>query len=498
MAALLALPVALLLLPHVRRHAMAYVVLAITLALSFTGAGPAAPEGTLPAERSVRLAAGAVALVHDPATGRELIALDGRAPFGRSSAQDRRFAHLPLLLHEDPQIVLVVASDGGDVARAAWSHGPETLHWLRPLPAPEGWESAPWPGDHAPTAGSERQFLSVPRGPYDVIVMAPDPRAGRRGELVASVEFFELVQRRLAPGGLLCQWWDLADVDITDLKAVLASAQLVFPHLYLMTDQPRTRRASLGLLLTDAPLSVPPARIDERLAGTLEVAVDFERIGVDGLAILCQITADRGLIELLAPREEALRDARPEFGVRGALRMAGSAERLSVGLTTIALHRRDPMPWVDVSEAEIPSVSAIVRDRYRSWQHLYAGALDVVHAQGPTGTPFDREAPRSTPLVEADALLDAMVGLPDWAYLRGLVLGISARLQVDEHYAEAERFLRRAVGKDIGSAMLRYALARVVERQGRGEEARELYRTVLAFEPDHSGALAAIEALDGD
>jgi tetratricopeptide (TPR) repeat protein len=286
-------------------------------------------------------------------------------------------------------------------------------------------------------------------------------------------------------------------VDITDLKAVLASAQSVFPQLYLMTDQPRTRRACLGLLLTDAPLAVPPARIDARLAGTRAVAADFERIGIDGLGILCQVTADRGLIELIAPREEALFDARPELGVRGALRSAGSSERLAVGLNIVALYRRDPMPWVDVGEEARTPVAAIVRDRYRSWQHLYAGALDVLREQGPAGTPFDREAPRATPLVEGDALLDALVGLPDWAYLRGLILGLSARLLREERYSDAERFLRRAVAKDTASAALRYALAGVVEQQGRKDEARELYRTVLAFEPGHSGALAAVEELDG-
>jgi hypothetical protein len=492
---LLALPVVLCLLRDLRRHAMACVALATALGLVLAGAGPRPPPRAQPVERSLRLSDGVVAQVHDAASGRTLIALDGRAPFGRSAAQDRRLAHLPLLLHPDPQLVLVIAADGGDVARAAWSHAPETLHWLRPLDIPADWDSAPWPGDHAPTTGSERQFLSLPRGPYDAIVMAPDPRADRRGELLATVEFFDLVHGRMAPGGLVCQWWDLADVDISDLKAVIASAHRVFPHVYLMTDQPRTRRACLGLLLMDEPLSVPPARIDARLRATREVSDDFERIGIDGLAILCQITADAGLIELLAPREEALRDARPALGVRGALRPAGSNERLVVGLDTVALHRRDPMPWVDVTGPEAAVIAAIVKDRFRSWQHLYAGAIEVVREQGPAGTPFDREAPRATPLAEGDALLDALVGLPDWGYLRGLVLGVAARLQREDRDFDAEHYLRRAVTRDTSSAALRYALANIVEQQGRHDEALALYNTVLAFEPEHGGALSAIEAL---
>jgi tetratricopeptide (TPR) repeat protein len=254
------------------------------------------------------------------------------------------------------------------------------------------------------------------------------------------------------------------------------------------------------MLFSDAPLRVSPQRIDALLRERRDVALDYEGIGLDGLAIACLVTADRGLLELLAPREEALHDDRPALGVRGALREAvrggGADERLAVGLRTFALWRRDPMAWVDVPPADVPPVSAIVRDRFRSWQHLFGGAQRVVAARGATGIPFDREQPIETPPEEADALLDALAGLPDWDYLRDLVLAFAARLEGEGQRAAAEQYLRRAVAKDEGSAAIRYALASVVERKGDKADALVLYRTVLAFEPRHQGALAKVLELD--
>ncbi|HZM00320.1 MAG TPA: hypothetical protein VFD43_08720, partial [Planctomycetota bacterium] len=373
---------------------------------------------------------------------------------------------------------------------------PSTLHWLQPLPIPPAWLEQPWRGDQPPTSGGERQFLSVARGPYDVIVLAPDLRAERRAGLVGTVEFYALAKERLAPGGLLCQWWDLADTDLTDLKTVLASGQQVFPYGYVALDQPRTRRAGLAMLYSETPLSVPPARLDALLRERPDVARDYEAVGLDGLAIACLVTADRGLLELLAPREEALHDERPALAVRGALRAGGPDARLLVSLRTFAQWRRDPMEWIDVSAPEVTPVAAIVRDRYRSWQHLFGGALAVLAARGATGIPFDRETPLETPPEEAGALLEALVGLPDWDYLRDRVLGYAERLERDGDRAAAEVYLRRAVAKDEGSAALRFALASVVERKGDTADALVLYRTVLAFEPEHARARSRVEALE--
>src|SRR5262249_41101061 len=152
----------------------------------------------------------------------------------------------------------------------------------------------------------------------------------------------------------------------SDLKSVLASAHAVFPFVYVLTDHPRTRRACIGLLATHRPLRIAPEDLDAAIAAHGMVGDDLAAVGLDRFAVARLVGMDRGLVELLAPREEALHDDRPVLAVRGALRPADMAERLALGLDVFAAHRRDPMDWIEVPDPVRPELEAIARDRYRS------------------------------------------------------------------------------------------------------------------------------------
>ncbi|HEX5011041.1 MAG TPA: hypothetical protein VFY71_11635, partial [Planctomycetota bacterium] len=493
---LAAAPLLLLALRRPREQLVGLLALLTAGTLALARVGPAPPPGALLAESAASLRDGSVALVRDPATGQQLLAVDGRAPFGRSSAQMRRMAHLPLLLHGVTDRVLVIACDRGETAAAASAFEPETLHWLQPFTRPAEWSWPPLALREPPVRASERQFLAQEREPYDVILLAPDPRAGARGQLLGTEEFYRLADAALQPDGLLCQWWDLADVDVSDLKSVLASANAVFPFVYVLSDHPRTRRACIGLLGSHRPLRVAPQDLDAAIAAHGMVGDDLAAVGLDGFAVASLVSMDSGLLQLLAPREESLHDDRPVLGVRGALRPAGMAERLALGLDVFASHRRDPMEWVEVPDPARPELEAVARDRYRSWQHLFGGALDVVRERGPTGPAFDQEQPGDCPIVEGEHFLHALAGLPDWRWLREQVIAFGRRLEREGHTELAEQYLRRAVDEaDTSSAPLRYALAGCVERKGDVPDAILLYRTVLAFDPRHKGAHDALERL---
>ena len=71
--------------------------------------------------------------------------------------------------------------------------------------------------------GDGRKRLLAAEQPYDVITVdALRPQSGYSGN-VYSVEFYELVAARLAPGGLFAQW--------VPTERVLASVAEVFPHV---------------------------------------------------------------------------------------------------------------------------------------------------------------------------------------------------------------------------------------------------------------------------
>ena len=82
-------------------------------------------------------------------------------------------------------------------------------------------------------AGDGRKRLLTAEVPYDVITVdALRPQSGYSGN-VYSVEFYELVAARLAPGGLFAQW--------VPTDRVLASVSEVFPHVATAVGPGRAR-----------------------------------------------------------------------------------------------------------------------------------------------------------------------------------------------------------------------------------------------------------------
>lgn len=374
---------------------------------SLVGIAPPPPPGAVLADRRFRGADGVACEVRDEATQRTLVAIDGRAAFGRSSGQERRFAHLPMLLHGPAQRVLVVGTAATETAQAAWTHGPTTLHWLRPYDEFEVPRPFDWAGSDPPTTGSERQFLALDRGDYDVVVLAPDPRVDRRMAACGSVEAFELARSRLTAAGTWCQWYDLADVDVADLEPVIAAALTVFPHVYVVADHPRTRRAAVALLLRNEPLDVDPARIDRVLAGRPAVQRELAAIGCDAIDVACMVLAQRGVLEVLAPPERALVDDRPHSSIRRALRGRGVDRRIVDGHEFLLRCASDPIAWITRDAMATSSARAIVAARFDAARTMRSGALAVVAAQGASGVPFELETEAQTPTIELAAIARA-------------------------------------------------------------------------------------------
>lgn len=446
------------------------------------------------------------ASVRDPLTDRTLLAIDGKAPFGRSALQERRLIHLPLLLGgSSTDRLLVVHGLHGEEVRAVLDHDvvdpldpahqPPFVWSLWTFPPPPGYAPEPVASNVFPSVASERQFLLQHENEYDAIILAPDPRSRRRLSLTSTEEFFALAKTRLAEGGLLCQWWDLANVDVTDMKSAVASAHRVFEDVYLLLDHPRTRHGIAGILCLDRPLSLSPEDIDATLATKPRVAEDLARIGLDGFMIACLPSSTPGMLELMAPKEDGLTDDRPRLAIVGGLRSLAQPKTLQVGMNTWAARRGAPTLWLDLPREDEAEVSAHVRDVLRGWQHLFGQAQQTVLRSGIEVPPFDMEAPGGCDAGEAVGFLEALASLPDWDYLVDQITSYAQRLEETGDRTGAESYLRQAIAKDESSPHLRYLLGTVIERGGDLDDAIELYQTALFFDPTHVEARKALERL---
>jgi spermidine synthase len=213
--------------------------------------------------------------------GTRSLAIDGKVD--ASNAGDmltqRLLAHVPLLLHPEPNRVAILGLGSGVTVGSALRHPIKEVEVLEISPevvaASQHFEAE----NHGALAdertrlivGDGRTHLLFTRQRYDVIVSEPsNPWMAGIASLFTR-EFFQAARERLTPGGVLCQWAHTYDISTRDLQSIVATFLSVFPDgtLWLVGD------GDVLLIGSNAPL-------DPRLEG---VAQAWQRPGVaDDLA----------------------------------------------------------------------------------------------------------------------------------------------------------------------------------------------------------------------
>jgi len=209
-------------------------------------------------------------------TGTISLAIDGKvdASNGGDMLTQRLLAHVPLLLHPNPQRAAIIGLGSGVTLGSALTH-PLTEVTVLEI-SPEVVEASAFfeTENHRALAdprtrlivGDGRTHLMLGRQSFDVIVSEPsNPWMAGIASLFTR-EFFEAARDRLAPGGILCQWAHTYDISNRDLKSIVATFMSVFPNgtLWLVGD------ADVLLVGSAEPL-------DARLGG---IASAMQRPGV--------------------------------------------------------------------------------------------------------------------------------------------------------------------------------------------------------------------------
>lgn len=166
--------------------------------------------------------------------------------------------------------------------------------------------------------GDGRNFLSQRDDRFDVIVSQPSNPWITGVSNLFTREYFQAVRRRLAPGGLFCQWAQLYEMAPWNVKTIYRTLAAEFPHVLVFSAEDLSSDtiliASLEPLAIDLPrlrarLADPVTAAEARRAGW-EEAHDIPArllIGPDELdaftagAVLN--TDDNARIEFAAPRD---------------------------------------------------------------------------------------------------------------------------------------------------------------------------------------------------
>ena len=191
-----------------------------------------------------------------------------------STGDERMQAHLPLLLHPQPQRVIFLGYGTGITAGGAVFHAPREITALELVPsvAALAGEFFAEQNRHFATQPSARliiedarNFLRGTAEEFDVIVgdlVVP----WRQGEgALYTLENFEAARARLASGGLYCAWLPLFQLGEDDFRSILRTFLKVFPQAQVWRGDFSPTEPALALV-GGAGAEFNPATVAARLA----------------------------------------------------------------------------------------------------------------------------------------------------------------------------------------------------------------------------------------
>ena len=412
---------------------------------------------------SVRRTAGSLAL-----------AIDGKVD--ASNAADMLtqslLAHLPLLLHPDPQDVGIIGLGSGVTLGAALRHPIRRADMLEI--SPQVVEASAWfEAENGAALDDPRTRLILADGrshlllssqSYDVIVSEPsNPWMAGVATLFAR-EFFQAARDRLKPRGILCQWAHTYGIGDEDLRSITGTFLSVFPDgaMWLVGDG--------DVLLIG---SVDP--LEPRLR---EIATAWERPGVaaalgavgvrDAFSVLSLFVGSGTALQHYSARAPLQTDDRNslEFSApRGLYEASRSTNENASNLRALSNQFAPPPAIRSATE------SATAREwRNRGLMQLNAAAY---------ATAYDDLA-RAVRLAPSDR--EALTGLVDAA-------GRSGREQ------DATRLFEQLASQHPANAWLRLELSRLLALQGAFDDAVAAAREALSLEPSSPAAREQLASL---
>jgi len=323
---------------------------------------------------SAESAAGVVTVVD---TGADVqLRLDNYYVLGGSAAErnERRQGLLPLLLHPSPRRVAFLGMATGITASAAPALGVGDTTVIELVPDVAAFAKrhfGRWNADLLERQGvtlvvdDGRRYLAATGPRFDVIVSDLFiPWHASAGNLY-SLEMYQTVSRRLAPGGLFCQWLPLYQLTREEFEVIARTFLAVFPHVTLWRNDFYPNRPVLGLVGAKAPQTLDLDRVGRQLATLPEWSHDsllsaprsVAMLYVGDLSLAPDILGgaplnrdDRPLIEFVAPRLTRTNAAGDKDWLTGevladytemvAARMAGRVEPTLPATPEVAQARR--------------------------------------------------------------------------------------------------------------------------------------------------------------
>lgn len=245
-----------------------------------------------------------VAVSEDDAGVRSLL-INGKPDASNVPAGDMRtqllLGHLPMLFAEHPRDALVIGLGSGVTAGALSAHA------LRRIDAVEIEEKVVEASDYFRdenrgilknpkfhlTIDDARNVVQHRDRQYDVITSEPSNLWMSGVANLFTREFFQSTHKRLAPGGVLCQWLHLYQISAHDVLIFLKTIHSVYPHFAVWIDD-----SDMLVIASDRPVVPDRARIEQILTQP-QVVKSLVGSNITASTIFEDYVSDERIVKLL-------------------------------------------------------------------------------------------------------------------------------------------------------------------------------------------------------
>ncbi len=272
-------------------------------------------------------------------------------------------AHLPLLLHENPDDVMVIGLASGITVGAVSTHPVEKIRVVEIERAMEDaarlFADANYNVLDDPrlelSFNDARNELEFSPRTYDVIISEPSNPWMTVASNLFTEDFFRMARTRVRPGGVFSQWIQNYYLPAEDLRSIISAFRASFPEVLLFET---FDGVDLLLMGSQEPLKLNLEKLEGGMR-ELKVRMDMARVGVksplDIVALLRLNSAEVATLVEDAPRNSD-DNARVEFSAPKALGLNTLPENLAM----IRKHITDPLDSI-----EPPVTDPEERDRVR-------------------------------------------------------------------------------------------------------------------------------------
>jgi len=452
------------------------------------------------------------ATIHQDPSQNDLILASNGVVVSKTSKNwlnlQRVHAHLPLLLHEQPDTILTIGFRDGETLKSIFFHSvkyvdcaDQNIEVAKASSFINGnrYQLLANPCLHVIPIDGEK-FARVTKQKYDIIIndiVHPGFSGNCR---LYSRDFFQACRNDLKPGGIMSSIVPMFDISIEDFKAIINTFREVFPTTTLWYTNNYLNQYGFLIGKIDTTFKINYSAIDARLKNS-DILLDLSQIGLDNIyELLDSFIMGPKVVSQLTEGLRVISDNTPylEFSTP---KFAGNANKNQKNLQILANYREPVYPFltnIDTTFEQREFVRLIMENYYQSTGLVFEALIgelsgnmeEALHIYRKVYmmNRFDRGAKRFI-----DAYYDTLL-IPEPKTPSQLIQNATIYYQKME-YEEAINLANKALELNKDYAPAYFALGVNYEILRDYKKAKQMFKKTLKLKPNLKEAKSRLDSL---